>query len=159
MLCRQFAIYAEYHSLQVRPNAPRTIGWESRLVHIPAVRVIDSFMCIAMLGQVVFLYILLWLSIGNALRIGRGNEGRLVYLPTLPAQDILYIESHLAISWSVTMLLIIQENGEMLSISRKIFQKFWVDLILITGGYWDNKIPPMELVSYQDFRLMFPLCT
>ena len=31
-----------------------------------------------------------------------------------------------AIGISVTMLLIIQENGEMLSISRKIFQKFSV---------------------------------
>ena len=34
-----------------------------------------------------------------------------------------------AIGVSVTMLLIIQENGEMLSISRKIFQKFSVSRI------------------------------
>ena len=46
-----------------------------------------------------------------------------------------------AIDVSVAILLIIQENGEMLSISRKIFSEIFSfqDLILITGGYWDNK--------------------
>lgn len=69
-----------------------------------------------------------------------------------------------AIGVSVTMLLIIQENDEMFSISRKIFSEIlsFQDLILVTGGYWDNKYhylvpsPPRgETRSIKDLILGF----
>ena len=61
---------------------------------------------------------------------------------------------------SVTMLLIIQENSEMLSISRKFFRNFELSgFNLVTGGYWDNKyhylapFPPRgETRSIKEFK-------